>query len=451
MRAFRFGTGTFGKSVGLSTVANGAASGLDLVSFFLVARILSPEEMGIFLISLMVGAAVLRIGSPNLAHVTMRAAARAIGQGNRHDLRFILDIGIASDTLLFVFALAAGACAALVLVSGENPVMFAMVLMTVVVSSIKPQVLAVAVPRAFGHHEALYMWAFAGAAVKVVLLYAAWSLGGGFSGVVLAYTVWQIVPAAGGLLLTGRHCRKLGALSNKRSSRREFRKRHPDLVPLVRDGFLTALPQLVFDLATPIVGFFSGLASAGAFGLAVRVGQAARIYAEPLTFTLYSEQCRAVEDGQWTRFAKQTTLWAAGLGGFTALGALAFRMIDETIISLAFGTDYVAAIPSFQWCIIAAIPLTMAMPFQFGLFALGRANRVFQAETIGALTFLGLLAVMPRQAESAAVALAASRLISAIASGSLFRHHTRITSQAGSENMMKPSRPHQRWTGSDID
>jgi O-antigen/teichoic acid export membrane protein len=429
LRALKFVTGRFGKTVGLSTIANGAASALDLLSFFLVARILSAEEMGIFLISLMIGGAVLRIGSPNLAHVTMRAAIRAIGQENPGDLRFILEAGFACDTLLFLFALAAGACAALALVSGDNPVMFAMVLMTVVTSSIKPQVLAIAVPRAFGHHEALYYWVLAGSTLKVALLYACWSLGGGYGPVALAFCAWQMVPATGGLLLTIRSCRKFGVLSSRRSSRKEFQKRHPDLVPLVRDGFLTALPQLVFDLATPIVGFLSGLANAGAFGLAVRVGQAARIYAEPLTFTHYSEQCKAVENGQWTRFTKRTTIWAAGLGGITAVGALVFKLIDETIIALAFGMDYVAAVPAFQWCIIAAIPLTTAMPFQFGLFALGRANRVFQAETIGALTFLGLLAGLPRQAESAAIAMAASRLVSSIVSGYFFWRHANVASR----------------------
>ncbi|MHA7776900.1 lipopolysaccharide biosynthesis protein [Roseibium sp. M-1] len=430
MRAFKFLGSTFSKRVGLSTLASGAASVLDFLSFLLVARILNAEELGIFLVSLMIGAGLVRIGTLNLANVALRAATRAIEQGNARDLKFILDFGAACDGGLLVLALIAGAISAHFLVSGENLILFAMVVMTVLINPVKPQLLSTAVPRAFGHHVALYLLVLLGATLKTALLYAAWSLEAGYSGVLFSFFVWQIVPAAGGLLLTVRESGRRGALSQGRSSFKAFKESHPEFIPLMRSGGLTGLPQLAFDFATPIVGFIGSIGTAGLFGLAVKISQAVRIYAEPLTYTLYAKQCRAVEHGQLRSLARQTTLWAAGLAGITALVSLTFKIGDVTFIGLAFGTDYIAAIPAVQWCLIAAIPTTAAMPLQFGLFALGRANRVLQAEAMGALTFLVLLMAMAGRAETAAVALAASRLVASMASWAFFRHYTSFARQA---------------------
>jgi len=144
---------------------------------------------------------------------------------------------------------------------------------------------------------------------------------------------------------------------------------------------------------------------------------------------LYAEQCQAVEYGRVRSLARQTTRWAAGLGGVTAIAALAFKISDETFIRLLFGTDYIVAIPAVQWCLIAAIPTAVAMPVQFGLFALGRTSRVFQAEMFGALTFLVLLTVMAGQPETAAVALAASRLVSSSASWYYFQRYVNVARQ----------------------
>lgn len=424
MRAFTFLSSTFVKGAGISTLANGAASGLDLLSFLLVARILNTEEMGVFLISLMIGAGLVRIGTINLSNVALRAASRAIDQGKPGDLRFILELGRACDGLLLAVALAAGAGAAYFLAPGDNPVMFALVLMTVLVNPVKLQVLAVALPRAFGHHVELYLLVFLGAALKTALLYTTWSLGGGYPGVLLSFFVWQLVPVAGGLVLLGRASKTHGALAHSRSTRKDFTEDHPEFFPLLRAGALTGLPQLAFDFATPIVGVFGSVTMAGLFGLAVKISQAVRIYADPLAFTLYAEQCRAVEHGHLRSLGRQTTFWAAGMGGLTTLAALVFACIDKSFVGLMFGVDYIAAVPAIQWCLIAAIPTTVALPFQFGLFALGRANRVFHAETTGALTFLALLAAMAGQAEMAAIALAASRLVTSTASWLFFRHYS---------------------------
>lgn len=395
----------------VSAAANGAASALDLVSFVLLARILDAGELGIFLIALMVGAATLRVGSPNFVQIFMRHAARAIDQQKPRDLKFILDVGAVCDGFMLVFALVMGVCAALLLPAGGGYADGAAVLGAVLLSSLKPQVLSIAVPRAFGHHDTLYLWMLIGAALKVVLLLVAMGLKAGLAGVVAAFAVWQIVPAVRGLLLTLAEARSRNALYVRRSTLEAFRTRHADLPMLIRNGSLAVLPQIVFDLATPIVGVLGGVGNAGLFGLAVKIGQAARIYGSPVSFVLYSKQCSDVEAGNGPALVRHTLAWAAGLGLVTACGAAVFWLVDETVVVLAFGADFIDAVDAVQWCLVAAIPTTAGMPLQFGLMALGRADRVLHAETAGALLFVGLVAATSGQATDAAVSLAAARLV----------------------------------------
>ena len=81
----------------VSATINAVASALDLISFAIVARILSPEHLGIFLIALSVGTIVERIGSPNFAQTFMRHTVRAIEKQSAGDLRHILELAALFD------------------------------------------------------------------------------------------------------------------------------------------------------------------------------------------------------------------------------------------------------------------------------------------------------------------------------------------------------------------
>ncbi|MGH6824137.1 lipopolysaccharide biosynthesis protein [Methyloceanibacter sp.] len=405
----------------VSTIANAIASALDLVSFALVARILSPENLGIFLIALSVGTMVERLGSPNFAQTFMRHAVRAIEMRRADDLRRILDIAVLFELGLLTFGLASGlVTAVLVVPSGEHAI-FTAVVLTVMLTALRPPLLAVAIPRAFGHHEAVGGWLMLGAMVKVAILALVMTKGGGMIAIAIAFVIWRLISAIGGLAITFRQARRQGALSVKRSDPISFAEWHEDFWPLTRASAITVLPQAVFEFSTPLIGALSGVTNAGLFRLSTKVSEAARIYTNPVAFVVYSEQCAAVERGDLCRFRSQTVRWSLIVGAVTGLGAILFAVAGDFFVDRIFGEGYQAAVPAITWCVVAAVPYSMSTLLQFGLFALAAANQVFRAESVAAILFLAIiLALRTPSPEQAAIALAISRTVGLAAYAALF-------------------------------
>ena len=93
---------------------------------------------------------VERLGSPNFGQTFMRHTVRAIEMQRADDLRRILDIALVFELGLLALGLASGlVTAALVVPSGDH-VIFAAVVLTVMMAALRPPLLAVAIPRAFG-------------------------------------------------------------------------------------------------------------------------------------------------------------------------------------------------------------------------------------------------------------------------------------------------------------
>jgi O-antigen/teichoic acid export membrane protein len=109
------------------------------------------------------------------------------------------------------------------------------------------------------------------------------------------------------------------------------------------------------------------------------------------------------------------------VGTVSAIGAGLFLVADDYLVELAFGKGYDDAVPAIAWCIVAAVPYSMAFLLQLGLFALGAANQVLRAESIAAVLFLAILfAVQTPSAEQAAIGLAVSRGVALAMSFFLF-------------------------------
>ena len=397
------------------------ASTLDLVSFAIVARILSPETLGIFLIALAVGTIVERLGSPNFAQTFIRHAVRAIEKQRAADLRHIIELALLFDLSLLALGFVTGLVTAAVMLPPGHQATFVAVVLTVMFAALRPPLLAVAMPRAFGRHQAVVAWLLLGALVKVAVLGMVMVEGGGILGVAIAFAAWRLIAAAGGLVTTGLEARRHGALSTKRSSQISFAEQHEDFWTLTRAGAVTVLPQAAVDFSTLLIGIMSGVTTAGLYRLATKVGEVSRIYTNPISFVLYADQCMAAERGELSRLRRQTIRWCLAVGMVTAIGAGLFFVAGDLLIEKAFGIGYAAAVPAITWCVVAAVPYSMAVLLQYGLFALGAANQVLRAETIAAILFLVIVvALQTPSAEQAAIALAISRLVSLAASAVLF-------------------------------
>jgi O-antigen/teichoic acid export membrane protein len=413
--------GSAGRQGATSAIINASASALDLISFALVARILSPEHMGIFLIALSVGIIVERLGSPNFAQTFMRYTVRAIETRRAGDLRHILDLALLCDIGLLALGIASGFITASLVAPTGNTLTFAAVVVTVTFATLRLPLLAIAIPRAFGRHQAIMVALLLGALLKVAILGVVMLEGGSMLAIAAAFAVWRSVAAAGGLAITVAEARRHGAPGTKRSGLRSFAERNEDFWPFTRTGAITVLPQAAVDFATPLIGALSGVAAAGLYGLAMKVGEAARIYTIPIGFVLYSEQCKAVERGKLRRVWQQTVRGCLFVGLLTSIGAGLFVAAADVLVAAAFGTGYAAAVPAITWCVIAAVPYSMAFLVQFGLFSLGAANQVLRAESVAAILFLAIvIAMQTPSAEQAAIALALSRSIGLIASVLMF-------------------------------
>lgn len=400
----------------LSAAANAAASMLDLISFAIVARILSPQELGLFLIALSVGILVERIGSPNLAQTFMRHIARAIAQHEVGDLRRILGLALKADASLLFFSLVAGLATATLIAPKGNATAYAAIVLTVMIQPLRPPLLAVAVPRAFDRHEAVTAALMFGALFKVAILGIVLAAHRDLVGIVAAFVAWRIISGGAGLVIGFAQAKRHGAFDSEPSGREEFSSRHADFGPFVRIGAFGVVPQVVVEFATLLIAALSGAAVAGIYRLAAKVGEAARIYANPIGFVLYSDQCRSVEQGDYRHLMTQTVVGSTILGCVTAAGAMIFAAADQFLVELALGSGYTMAVPAIAWCVYAAVPFSIAVPLQFGLYALGAANRVLQAETIGAMLFVIIIVTLKSPtAEQAAVALAASRFAALLA------------------------------------
>lgn len=417
-----------GKSIGpagrksvVSAAINAIASTLDLVSFAIVARILSPEHLGIFLIALAVGTIVERLGSPNFAQTFMRYTVRAIERQHAGDLRHILELALLCDSGLLALGFISGLGTAALVSPAGNAWIFAAVVVTVTFTALRLPLLAVAIPRAFGRHQAIMVALLLGALLKVMILGGVMLEGGGLLAIAIAFAVWRSVAAAGGVAITAAEARRHGALDTKRSGRRAFAEQNEDFWAFTRTGAITVLPQAAVDFATPLIGALSGVATAGLYGLATKVAEAARIYTIPIGFVLYSEQCKAVEQGKLRRVWQQTVRGCLFVGMLTAIGAGLFVAAGDALTAAAFGQGYQAGVPAITWCVIAAVPYSMGFLVQLGLFSLGAANQVLRAESVAAILFLAIvIAVRSPSAEQAAIALAVSRVIAFVASGLYF-------------------------------
>ena len=402
--------GSVSRKGAVSAIANAIASALDLISFALVARILSPENLGIFLIALSVATMVERLSSPNLGQTFMRHAVRAIEMRRADDLRRILDIAALFELGLLTLGLVSGLVTAVLVVPSGDHWTFAAVLLTVMLTALRPPLLAVAIPRAFGHHEAVGGWLMLGAMAKVAILALVMARGGGMIGVAIAFVIWRLISAIGGFAITLRQARRQGALSVRRSNAISFAEWHQDFWPLTRAGAITVLPQVVLEFSTPLIGALSGVTNAGVYRLSTKVGEAARIYTNPIAFVVYSEQCAAIERGDLRHFRSQTVRWSLVVAAVTGLGAILFAVAGPFFVDRIFGEGYDAAVPAITWCVVAAVPYSTSTLLQFGLFALGAANHVLSAESVAAILFLAIIvALQSPSPEQAAVALTISR------------------------------------------
>ena len=350
------GVGSAGRKGAASATLNAIASALDLVSFAIVARILSPESLGIFLIALAVGTIVGRVGSPNFAQTFMRHTVRAIEQQRAGDLRHILHLALVFESGLLALGLASGVATAALLVPSDDQSIFAAVVITVLFPALRPPLLAIAIPRAFGRHEAVAGWIMLGALVKVMILAVVLMDNGGMMGIAIAFAAGALVLAIGGLTITGVQARRHGALSVKRSGSRSFAERHEDFWTLTRAGAIAVLPQIVVEFSTVLIGALSGVLAAGLYRLATKVGDAARIYTTPIAFVVYSDQCKAVEQLNLQRLWKQTIRWCLFVGAVTALGLILFVITGPLLVDKIFGEGYHAAVPAITLCIVAAVP-----------------------------------------------------------------------------------------------
>ncbi len=413
--------GSVGREGAVSATLNAAAATLDLVSFAIVARILSAEDLGIFLIALAVGAIVERLGSPNLAQTFMRHTVRAIEKQQPSDLRHILELAALFEFSLLGLGLASGLVTAAILAPSGDQTTFVAVVVATMFTVLRPPLLSVAIPRAFGHHQAVMGWLMLGSLMKVAILFGVLLAGGGILGVAIAFTAWRVVAAAGGLAITATQARRHGALSVRRSGATMFAASHDDFWPVARAGAVTALPQAIVEFSTVLMGVLSGVTAAGLYRLATKVGEAARIYTNPIAFVVYTDQCKAVEKGDLDRLWTQTKRWSVSLGIVTGLGALVFVAARTELVTLAFGEAYDAAVPAITWAVVAAVPYSMSVPANFALFALGAANKVLRAETIATVLFLAIVvALRSPDAEQAAIALTVSRVAALVAFTVLF-------------------------------
>lgn len=402
--------GSVGRKGAVSAIMSGVASALDLISFAIVARILSPANLGIFLIALAVGTIVGRVGSPNFAQTFMRHTVRAIEQQRASDLRHILHLALVFESGLLALGLGSGVVAAALLVPLDDHTLFAAVIITVLFPALRPPLLAIAIPRAFGRHEAVAGWIMLGALAKVTILAVVLLGNGGMIGVAIAFAAGALVLAIGGLTITVVQARHYGALSVRRSGPNSFAERHEDFWTLTRVGAIAVLPQIVVEFSTVMLGALSGVLAAGVYRLSTKVGEAERIYTTPIAFVVYSEQCKAVEQLNLQRLWRQTIRWSLFVGAVTALGLGLFVIAGPFLVEIIFGEGYGAAVPVMTLCIVAAVPHSMALLLQFGLFALGAANHVLCAESVAAIVFLLIIAIYQTpSAEQAAIALAVSR------------------------------------------
>ncbi|MGE3831987.1 MAG: lipopolysaccharide biosynthesis protein [Parvibaculaceae bacterium] len=408
------------------------ASTLDLVSFAIVARILSAEYLGLFLIALAVGTIIERLGSPNLAQTFMRHAVRAIEKRQPGDLRRLLELAALFEFSLLGLGLASGLVTAAIIAPAGDHTTFAAIVITVMFAALRPPLLAVAIPRAFGHHQAVSGWLLLGALMKVAILLAILLVGGGIFGVAIAFTAWRVVAAAGGLAITATQARRHGALSVQRSDPEVFAANHEEFWTLARAGAITALPQAIVEFSTVLMGIISGVTAAGVYRLATKVGEAARIYTNPISFVVYADQCKAVEKDDLHRLWTETIRWSAYLGIITGLGALAFVAARTELVTLAFGEGYDAAVPAITWAVIAAVPYSASVPAQFALFALGVPKHVLRAESIAAILFLAIIVFLRTpDAEQAAIALALSRAAALVAFAVFFLNTLRQRAKWG--------------------
>ena len=415
------GVGSVGRKGATSAIINAIASSLDLVSFAVVARILSPETLGIFLIALAIGTLVERLGSPNFAQTFIRHTVRAIEQCRASDLRHILHLAILFESGLLGLSFACGLATAAILVPWGDHSTFVGVVIAAMFAALRPPLLTVAIPRAFGRHEAVAAWLILGALVKLGMLALVMVNDGGLLGVAIAFAVGGLAFAVGGIATTVAQARSHGALSAKRSDRNSFAERHDDFWTLTRAGAIAVLPQIVVEFSTVLIGVLSGTVVAGLYRLATKVGEAARIYTSPIAFVVYSDQCKAVERRNLRRVWSQTIRWSLLVGAVTAVGMVVFVMARDPLVKMIFGEGYTAAIPAITLCVVAAVPYSMSVFLQFGLFSLGAANYVLRAESIAAVIFLAIvIAFRTPSAEQAALALVFSRSAALAASASLF-------------------------------
>ena len=315
-----------------------------------------------------------------------------------------------SKSGLLALGLMSGVITAALLVPSGDHSIFAAVVITVVFPALRPPVLAVAIPRAFGRHEAIAVWIILGALVKVMILTAVLMNNGSLMGVAIAFAAGALLLAIGGLSITLVQARHHGALSVGRSGSSSFAERHEDFWTLTRVGAIAALPQIIVEFSTVLIGALSGVLAAGLYRLATKVGEAARVYTGPIAFVVYSEQCEAVERLNLHRLWSQTIRWSLFVGTVTGLGLVVFVITGPLLVDLVFGEGYDAAVPAITVCIVAAVPHSMSMLLQFGLFALGAAKFVLLAESFAAVLFLSIIAAFQiPSAEQAAIALAISR------------------------------------------
>lgn len=377
-------------SIGVILSSNASVAVLAFATLALSSRALGPEGLGLLVLIEAYGRifdqvvrleptqAIIRMGMRHQDEPSAAPFRRLVRFG------FVLDAG--GSVVATVVALAclplAGAW------FGFDDGTLRLVALYCLTFLVPAPATANALLRLFGRFGRYGLVSVLAALARLVVTVGLFLAGSGFEAFVLLLIAGTCLERLAPTLVCWPLLRRKAGRGVLREPLRGLRAENPGLWPFIMTCNLNVIARSStrrFDVAA--LGGFLSPAEIGFYVLARRLAMLILRMASPIQLAIYPRMCELVARNAMAQFLRLVRVFLLAFVALAACALATFAVIGQPLVVLAFGAEFVPAVPHALAQLAGACLLLMGTVFNSALQAIGRSGQLMAVSILSAAVF----------------------------------------------------------------